>query len=65
MLWVWGIYEVKFFSFLNLFIESFEDNFLNFGYNYDYKEGVIMMFNLLLYVVVVMDKGFVGFRFMV
>ena len=64
MLWVWGIHEVKLFSSLNLSTESSEDNFLNFGYNHDYKEGATMMSNLPLYAVVVMDKGFAGLRFM-
>lgn len=63
LLWVLGHHQVKLFSSLNLATGSPEDNFINFGYEHDYKFGAKMMFNLPINAVGVMDRGFAGLKF--
>jgi len=63
LLWVLGHHQVKLFSSLNLATGSPVDNFLNFGYDHDYKFGSKMMSSLPTNAVGVMDRGFAGLKF--
>jgi putative transposase len=54
---------VKLFSSLNLATGSPEDNFINFGYDHDYKFGSQMMSSLPQDTFGVMDRGFAGLNF--
>lgn len=63
LLWVLEYHQVKLFSSLNLATGSPEDNFINFGYDHDYKFGSKMMSSLPPDAVGVMDRGFAGLNF--
>jgi putative transposase len=63
LLWVLEYHQVKLFSSLNLATGTPEDNFINFGYDHDYKFGSKMMSSLPPNAVGVMDRGFAGLDF--
>jgi putative transposase len=63
LLWVLEYHQVKLFSSLNLATGSPEDNFINFGYDHDYKFGSKMMSSLPQDAFGVMDRGFAGLNF--
>jgi putative transposase len=60
LVWVSEYHQVKLFSYLNLATGTLEDNFINFGYDHDYKFGATMMSGLPQNAVGVMDRGFAG-----
>jgi putative transposase len=63
LLWILGYHQVKLFSSLNLSTGTFEDNFIKFGDDHDYKYGLGIMSNLPSNTVAVMDRGFAGLQF--
>jgi putative transposase len=63
LLWILGYHQVKLFSTLNLATGSPHNHLINFGHAHDYNFGSKMMSKLPVNAVGVMDRGFVGLKF--